>query len=527
MANNRQNFFRGGYDSSPYDEDEKRRKDEEALLSLVQPQRAPTAQMPTSQKVDSARRFAPEPTVRDDEVRLPDNMQPREEGIDVGDAITNFAIPGVAALVDAFTNKGRSIGAITQAAATQANQRAISRKETARDQLDYLVKEGELKERGKYNDYLNRSLMDRSERGSRGLDNASDREKRLREADSRVNDPNSDAAKAFRAYAVKNGAPEEDLVALGLSGMKMALPNISKQWELQRAPQENAVAADRAGQTAAAGERARTAVELQTAPEVNANAAAKAGLVSEATEGSRVRVAQGSAAARKVGERAGEEQVGTGTEIPGFIVRNPRAAAQNLGDDTTKRKVQDITSGSKTAYDALREMRAIREEFGTELVGNAKSRYDMAGAAFNTGMTQIGSTGTLTDGERKYYSEMVPGLGAGWTDALRVGGKDIKLEQLNGALSQFGKMADSKLSTYGGSLDRGDLSARKLGPNGGAGGVSQANGNAPMSGGNEGPPPPAPGQGGATRMRSTKTGAVKMVPAAMVEQATVSGWVAM
>jgi len=448
MAYRYSNFFSGTSDS-PYDSDEreKRRREDEMLSTL--------ASAPAPMQIDSARKPAaiaqpqpgPSAAVRAPSPEAPPEVfqarpnETTESGFDFGDAITNYGLPALAGLLDLATNKGRGLGTILQSGALQANQRAISRRELAADKLEFLSKEADRKQRNAYYDYLNRSLGQRAE-NQVGTAQRQERGLKLREDQFKLeNDPGGERATAYKDYLYSTGqAPRGSLNDLSYAQLRQQNRQLADQWELSRTPQIAAAEAQKAGARA----NATNASELRfAAPTAAASAQGRVGVEMAA--------APQLASIKAQAERQAAEETGASKVIPGTVVRNEEAYAQNAGDPTTLRRMQDDASGLQTAFDALRTMRALRAKHGTELYGDAKTQYDMAQAAFNTGMTKAGSTGTLTDSERRYYTEMVPTMGVSGLDALRVipGQGDPKLQALDGAIQQFGSMANSKLYAYG------------------------------------------------------------------------------
>jgi hypothetical protein len=131
------------------------------------------------------------------------------------------------------------------------------------------------------------------------------------------------------------------------------------------------------------------------------------------------------------------------------VIKDEAAYAQNAANPAAFTKMQTDVGGFKTALDSLRTMAQLEEKYGTALAGEAKTMYDMAQVLVNTGLTQAGSTGTLTDSERAYYMSMIPSIEPGVKDLAKLGGRNIRREQLKGALQAFENVANSKLHVYG------------------------------------------------------------------------------
>lgn len=438
----------------------------------------------------------------------------------------------LAGLADLGFNHGRGTGQILAAGGEFAKARADQRLRGTQDALGYEEKRAQLDKSNRYNDYLYASLGERTRKagvteaqGDERIGVSKQNAATKAGANARANaqaDPSQ-----FIEWAATKGYDLSHLQGATMTQVRSAMGPLMKEWDLEHADEK--AQATRGGTIAA---------DVAAAPQTNAVAADKAAGIAEATEGSRLRVAEGGAAARERGQQLGKEQAAGGLAIPGLVETDPNVASRSKADAPTLRKVQDVGGSLSAARDALVEMQTLRKQYGTELPGNAKSRFDLAQVAINGALTELGRTGVLSNEERKYYMSMVPNLSLGWTDALRPGGKDIKAEQLAGALQEFSSLANGKLRAYGYGLGNGgSQSARPAMPAAGAAagapppqlgpGQFDVPGNLGMGpGGRSNSSIPAfPQQpGGDTVLMQSNSGITGPVPRDKVQTAIAKGW---
>ena len=381
-----------------------------------------------------------------------------DNGPDWSDAL-GAGTTALAALADLGLNHGRGTGQILAAGGAFGQARADQRLRQTQDALAYEQKRAELEKSNRYNDYLyaslgqraqNQQALQQSREGNlalRGRDVAV-KEANSARADSKVareTNADSDYAQPMREWAEQRGLIQPgEWNGLSYEQMKAAKPEAARIWEF-----------DHAGERAKATRGGALAADIENADAIGDVKASQAGKIAAAQAPYKVQTAEDSAAARERGQQRGKEQAASGLTIPGLIETDANAATRAKADPVTLRKIQDSGGALATARDALAEMIQIRKQYGTELPGNAKSRFDLAQVAINGALTELGRTGVLSNEERNYYMLMVPNLSLGWTDALRPGGRDIKLEQLNGAQSEFTNLANGKLRAYGYGLDDG------------------------------------------------------------------------
>jgi hypothetical protein len=369
-----------------------------------------------------------------------------DTGPDWSDAL-GAGTTALAALADLGLNHGHGTGQILAAGGQFGQARAEQRLKGTQEALSYEQKRAELDKSNRYNDYLFANMAQRGQNQSTLAQQRAQnidlrgRDVSVKEANSARAEENQDPSE-FIAWAKDKGY---DLAGLQtMSQARSAMGPLMKEYDLAHA-----------GEKSKAQTEGRIGAELDNADVLGDAAASKAGKVAAAQLPYKTEGAEQGAAARVRGTQQGERDVGAGMNIPGLVAVDPDAAAQSAGDDVTRRKIQDFGGNIKNARDAIAEMKAIREQYGTELPGNAKTRFDMAKAAVSAAMSNIGATGTLSKDEREYYQSMIPNLSLGWMDALRPGGTDIKQQQLQGALDEFTKLGNGKLRAYGWGLDTG------------------------------------------------------------------------
>jgi hypothetical protein len=467
-----------------------------------------------------------------------------DSGPDWSDAL-GAGTTALAALADLGFNKGRGTGNILAAGGQFAQARGEQRLAQTKEALNYEEKRAALDRSNRHDDYLYANMAQRGQQGAVKLDQAGQRieiagqnagtkakgEARQTRKEDRDTNPESDYRDAFADTLIKQGmATSAELKNLSYEQMKADYGAQARKFDLEHAGEKagNAATGRINAENALAGETgAAKATEYgaQTPGAVD-----RARQTAAATAPYKVDVAEDSAAARVRGQQAGERQVGGGIRVPGLVPTDPEVAAQNAGDPATLAKIQAIGGPLASARDALKEMIAIRKQYGTELPGNAKSRFDMAQVAINGAMTKIGETGVLSNEERNYYMSMIPSLTLGWTDALRPGGKDIKAEQLAGAAQEFGNLANGKLRAYGWGLDSG--APQQAAPMPGAPppqvgpGQFDVPGNLGVMGTRNDRTGAAPIPGSATDevMMQSPRGVTGPVPRDKVQKAIASGW---
>jgi len=465
------------------------------------------------------------------------SMPPLEldSGPDWSDAL-GAGVTGLAAVADLVGNHGHGTGQILASGNAYAAARADQRVKQQQAAMDYEEKRAALARQNQYNDYLYASLAQRGNTANTAhADRTRSQDQRdvdlaRKQATENRQTENQDPSE-FIAWAADRGYDLHGLQTMAQA--RAAMGPLTKQWDLEHA-----------GEKAGAAESGRIAAQLDNAEALGDVAATKAGKVAAAELPYKTAGAEQGAAARVRGQQQGERDVGAGLRIPGLVPIDADTAAQSAGDDVTRRKIEDFGGNLSNARDAIAEMLAIRKQYGTELPGNAKTRFDMAKAAVSAAMSNIGATGTLSKDEREYYQSMIPNLSLGWTDALRPGGRDIKQEQLQGALTEFTQLGNGKLRAYGWGLDDGTSSSApavsgassdlptNFGVTGAPGvrnmpdfpggarragnGLQRARGNAPMGGGTV-------NADGAVMMR-TPSGNIGPVPPERIQDAIAAGW---
>ena len=138
------------------------------------------------------------------------------------------------------------------------------------------------------------------------------------------------------------------------------------------------------------------------------------------------------------------------TAFPGTEIEDEAAWKASVTTPGGREKIGKYFQGVQQTNNALRRMRSLREQFGTEVMGSAKSAYDAALTAAIGGFTQIGNSGVLNAGEFERYKNMIPGMGPRMADLGRmVGGQDQTLAELDGVIDEVGSLASDGLSVAG------------------------------------------------------------------------------
>lgn len=357
-----------------------------------------------------------------------------------GQFVQDNSIGILGTLLDLGLNKGRNIPQImTSSAAHQ--QRAIRGREQDRAQYADLALQA-------------RQQREAAARAARG----DSTEARLRQQYDLDNNPDNPYAQQLREKLIQAGVPREQVEGLAYKALKDMMPHYQRWMQHGMADIAASDAANRAGavatrqnevqteyhptevlqkgevaaETARQGVIGRVAGETGTLPQALQNEAERLRNQSEATD-------------------AGKIAIGAKRRIPGTQVTDLDVYARNAADDTTYKKMQDMAEGLKTMQAGIDRMIELRAKYGMELIGDVKAQYDLAQVAVNTGLTKLGSTGTLTDGERKYYESMLPKMAPQLWDIVRLipGQPDPMLEMLKGARTQIGATGQAKSQIYG------------------------------------------------------------------------------
>jgi hypothetical protein len=371
-----------------------------------------------------------------------------DTGPDWSDAL-GAGTTALAALADLGLNHGHGTGQILAAGGQFGQARAEQRLKGTQDALSYEEKRAQLDKSNRYNDYLYASMAQRGQLGQERLGQAGERIAVSKQNADTKTDANARANRQaesdqFIDYAKTKGYDLEGLRGSTMTQVRSAMGPLVKQWELEHADEKAAATAE-----------GRIGAELGNSEALGDAAASKAGKVAAAQLPYKTEGAEQGAAARVLGTQRGETEAGSNTVVPGLVAVDPQAAAQSLGNPVTERKLRDDGGAFATARSALKKMGDLRRAYGTELPGNAKTQFDMAQTTVNAALSALGATKSLSDSERHYYMDMIPGLALGWSDAVRPGGIDIKQQQLDGALTEFTEMANGKLRAYGVGLDTG------------------------------------------------------------------------
>ena len=423
-----------------------------ALSAMLQQDKANLAAQeaaPYQAALDSAQPLAPvddsdplDELWRDTEERyLREAAQPTKG--EVGQFFADNSIGLLGTMLDLGLNKGRNIPRIMTESA-QHQQRSIAGRQDDRNQAAQLATSARrARDEAAQSKVNNQFRTKQQERWAR-LDEQSDRDyalrveqqKRLAEKHDLDTNPNNPIVQDLKDSLYRDGGvPRGSLDGANLVTLRQnpAYKALIDEYFRRRGISIGAQEAFAEGQ---AGVQGKVAGETATLPQQIANE----------TEKQTAKIRNEATVSREEAEKAGAEKV-----LPGTHITNPKAYAQNAADPTTYRAMQDTADGLKTMRDAVDQMIRIRERSGIELYGPDKTAYELAQVAVNTGLTKLGSTGTLSDGERRYYESMLPGISLQAKDFLRVfeGGEDPILAELKGARDQIDRTSSAKTSIYG------------------------------------------------------------------------------
>jgi hypothetical protein len=354
----------------------------------------------------------------------------------------------VATIADAVFNKGRGLGQIIPmwvAEGDKVNQTNYERKTQAMKDQAGLDQAYERMGNGAYGDGRG---YNSPERLAIARENARMRQRQidlqedalaLRAEQSAANlDPDHPATKAFASTLVRDfGVPESAVAGQPL--------NTLKQLKHQFAQKSDYAARDEIG--AVSGSKAQS----QVRPHVD-----QAIQISQRTKQDKIDIAKAGAA----GRIEAEQEAHSGTVIPGLIVNNDEAYRQAVGDDPTRRKVQDSAAAYRSLMEATDRMIELRQKYGPRIPGEVQGEYNLAKTTAIGSITQLGASGVLNQGEWERYSKAIPDIDVSLSDVTSIAGYDIKLKQLTGVRRSIESTVDAKLYQWGVQYDYGSLPGR-------------------------------------------------------------------
>lgn len=341
------------------------------------------------------------------------------------DAVTNYGIPAIAALLDTATNKGRGVGSILQSAGIQANQRAVGRRELAQDKLRYLDDDARRAQQQKMLDYNWASLANRQGQGwerinlqGEGLD------LRKKAQDFALNPDNEQAQ--------RGAAKTQELTGVDVNGLN------SRQ-QGQMAPVVGRIqGAALAPETAGRVKQTQIDTELANHPRTEAAAASQAGAVADSTTRAK---------------SAAERDIGASTPVANGSIEN-RDVWGALNDSQRSQALKTLESRNVFEH-ALATMMEIQKRAGVQnLPSGDKATYDAAHGAAVSQLSTLYNTGVISAEEYKRMSDRLPQSGGLKTSAAAAvgwatGQDNVVGDMLAGAGSETLKELDAKLSTFG------------------------------------------------------------------------------
>lgn len=155
----------------------------------------------------------------------------------------------------------------------------------------------------------------------------------------------------------------------------------------------------------------------------------------------------------RYGEPGGEGRA-SAPAVGGLRVRDAERVRQLGGDE--RRQVSDIAAGVNTVRAGLDELRAIREEYGTEFWDtNARARAAAARASVARGLGVMEGAGAFGDQERAGYMERVPNA-TGYDPRQMVPGiEDPIMSNIDALIADVERSGNARTRPYGYELDSG------------------------------------------------------------------------
>lgn len=383
-----------------------------------------------------------------------------DTGPDWSDALGAGTI-GLAALADLGLNHGRGTGQILASGANFGAARAQQRLQQTQDALSYEEKRAQLEKSNRYNDYLYASMAQRGQNQGlsaalRAESNQTAAQNAATKAHGESRQTTNDDPTPFIAWAKEKGYDLEGLQSM--SAARAALGPLMKEWDLAHAD-------DRARATA----EGRIGAELDNADALGDAAATKAAKVEQATEPGAIRKIEAGAIAKARADRsaAGEKSYANVDVVDPNVVSSLNTKQVNDMNDLSQTKVQ--------FEKAMNDMAEIQSRNGMQVMPSGdKAAYDTAQAAAIGSLTKLFATGVLAEPEYKRMKERIPSSGISAGGVMGTVG-----DQISSTRDELSGVFDAALSQFG---VRGKKQGQEQPPRLG-GGVSQANGARPMSGG--------------------------------------------
>jgi len=189
--------------------------------------------------------------------------------------------------------------------------------------------------------------------------------------------------------------------------------------------------------------------------------AAKAGARAAAEHPYKMAQAREGAVARIQGE-----QDVYSAPMPGLVTTDEAAWKRAMGDDVQRRKVYTMAESYSVINEGMNDMAELRRRYGAQIPGEVQAEFDAAKTFVVGGITQLGNTGVLNEGEWARFNTMLPGLLPSWKDVLsgalntfspdpqRM--RDITYEQLQGVQRALTSAMNRKLRASGAQIDDGE-----------------------------------------------------------------------
>jgi hypothetical protein len=260
-----------------------------------------------------------------------------------------------------------------------------------------------------------------------------------------LNTIGSDRQKALVDWMVKNHVAERSQIE------NLPASEITKAWPAANQYIENSgdigeAREHQAAETAAAVGQASMPSRVETARRI-----------SEATLPYDEQRARAGAEARATADITANQNARAGFKIPGLITDDPDVWAANAADDTTRRNMVNSAAAYRKILTGIDRMIELRKKYGVQIPGEIQGEYELGKTAVIGGVTKLGETGVLNEGEWQRYSKVIPGITPSLNDLGAIFGKDISLEQLKGVRRALKGAVDAGLFQWGAHYDYGSL----------------------------------------------------------------------
>lgn len=153
-------------------------------------------------------------------------------------------------------------------------------------------------------------------------------------------------------------------------------------------------------------------------------------------------------------DRYGGDEGASGPGVGGLRIADPQQARQLGGDE--RRQVRDLAAGVNAVRDGLQELRAIREQHGTEIWDtHVQERANAARNSVARGLGVMEGAGAFGDQERAGYLERVPNATGFDARQLIPGMDDPIASGIDALIEDVERSGNARARSYGYELDDG------------------------------------------------------------------------